>query len=156
MRLGSTALTITPEERAIRCADAMDDNDQASKWLGMSRDHVGPGVSEVSMTVAARHCNGHRVCHGGVIFTLADSAFAYACNSFNKVALAQQCAITFCAPGRDGDVLTARAVEVVSLGRSGVCDITVTNQDGTIIAMMRGNSRTINGTSFNEEEETDG
>jgi len=107
------------------------------------------------MRVEERHCNGHQVCHGGVIFTLADSAFAYACNSYNMVTLAQQNAITFCSPGQKGDVLTANAVEVVRKGRSGVYDVTVTRQDGAVIAVMRGNSRTVNGTSFNEEE-TDG
>ena len=90
--------------------------------------------------------------HGGYIFTLADSAFAFACNSYNQNAVAQHNDITFCAPGRKGDRLTARAVEVVRNGRSGVYDVTVTNQDGTVIAVMRGNSRTIQGQNFQEEE----
>ncbi len=146
---------MTPEDRAKRSADAMWTTDQASKWLGMSLDRVGPGTCTMSMTVAEHHCNGHLICHGGFTFTLADSAFAFACNSYNQNAVAQQNAITFCAPGRLGDVLTARAVEVTRAGRSGVYDVTVTNQDGTVIAVMRGNSRTIKGSHF-QEENTDG
>ena len=145
-------MPITPQERAERSAAAMWAIDQASKWLGMSLDAVGPGTAEMSFEVQAHHCNGHLICHGGYIFTLADSAFAFACNSYNRVTLAQQNAITFCAPGHKGDRLTATAVEVTRAGRSGVYDVTVTNQDGTVIAVMRGNSRTIKGTNFDEEE----
>lgn len=103
------------------------------------------------MKVAAHHCNGHAICHGGFIFTLADSAFAFACNSHNLTTVAHQNAITFCAPAREGDTLVAKAIEVVRAGRSGVYDVTVTNQDDTVIAVMRGNSRTIKGTNFEEE-----
>ena len=146
---------MTPEDRAKRSAEAMWAADKASKWLGMSLDDVGPGTATMSFTVQDHHCNGHLICHGGYTFTLADSAFAFACNSYNQSAVAQQNAITFCAPGRVGDVLTANAVEVTRAGRSGVYDVTVTNQDGTVIAVMRGNSRTIKGSHF-DEEETDG
>ena len=146
---------MTPEDRAKRSAEVMWAADKASKWLGMSLDWVGPGACAMSLTVAEHHCNGHLICHGGYIFTLADSAFAFACNSYNQNAVAQQNAITFCAPGRMGDVLTAKAVEVTRAGRSGVYDVTVTNQDDVVIAVMRGNSRTIKGSHF-EEEETDG
>jgi acyl-CoA thioesterase len=111
---------------------------------------VGPGEAEMSLTVEQHHCNGHGICHGGFIFTLADSAFAFACNSHNQSAVAQQNSITFCAPGRLGDKLVARAVEIQKAGRSGVCDVTVTNQDSTIIAVMRGNSRTVKGQHFSE------
>jgi acyl-CoA thioesterase len=148
-------VTITAQERAERSAAAMWETDQASKWLGMRLDSVGPGRAEMSFEVHEHHCNGHLICHGGYIFTLADSAFAYACNSHNRVTLAQQNAITFCAPGHKGDRLTATAIEVMRLGRSGVYDVTVTNQHGRIVAVMRGNSRTIKGTNF-EEENTDG
>ncbi|MEO1494454.1 MAG: hydroxyphenylacetyl-CoA thioesterase PaaI [Pseudomonadota bacterium] len=127
--------------------------DQASKWLGLSLDAIGPGTAEMSMTVEAHHTNGHKICHGGFIFTLADSTFAFACNSYNKRTVAQQNAITFCAPGRLGDRLVARAVEVVRSGRSGVYDVTVSNQDGTIIAVMRGNSRQIGGTHIEEDQD---
>lgn len=147
-------MPITPEERARRSAEAMWATDKASKWLGMSLDDVGPGTARMSFTVEEHHCNGHLICHGGYIFTLADSCFAFACNSYNQVTLAQQNAITFCAPGQKGDRLTANAVEVQKSGRSGVYDVTVTNQDGVTIAVMRGNSRTIKGSNFDEGEET--
>ncbi len=127
--------------------------DKASKWLGMSLDDVGPGTARMSFTVEEHHCNGHLICHGGYIFTLADSCFAFACNSYNQVTLAQQNSITFCAPGHKGDRLTAEAAEVQKAGRSGVYDVTVRNQDGTIIAVMRGNSRTIKGSNFEEESD---
>lgn len=146
-------MSLSPEDRARRAAEAMWAADRASQWLGMALDAVGPGSSEMSLTVEAHHCNGHLICHGGFIFTLADSAFAFACNSYNQSTVAQQNAITFCAPGRLGDRLVARAEEVVREGRSGVYDVTVTNQDGTVIALMRGHSRTIAGQHF--EEETD-
>ncbi|MEM7685119.1 MAG: hydroxyphenylacetyl-CoA thioesterase PaaI [Pseudomonadota bacterium] len=146
-------MSLTPEDRARRSAEAMWANDKASKWLGMSLDAVGPGTATMSFTVAEHHCNGHVICHGGYIFTLADSAFAFACNSYNQVNVAQQNAITFCAPGRVGDRLTAHAVEVQRSGRSGVYDVTVTTQDDTIVAVMRGNSRTLKGTNFPEENE---
>jgi len=146
---------VTPKDRARKAADVMWAADKASKWLGMSLDAVGPGTCTMSLPVEQHHCNGHLICHGGYIFTLADSAFAFACNSYNQSAVAQHNDITFCAPGRAGDLLSAKAVEVTRSGRSGVYDVTVTNQDGTVIALMRGNSRTIKGTHF-PEEETDG
>jgi acyl-CoA thioesterase len=97
------------------------------------------------MTVTDRMVNGHDLCHGGFIFTLADSAFAFACNTYNQRTVAQHCAVTFLTPGRLGDRLTARAVEVSRRGRSGIYDITVTRADGTVIAEFRGHSRTIEG-----------
>jgi acyl-CoA thioesterase len=139
------------EARARRAAAAMWEADRASKWLGLSLDAVGPGTAEMSMMVEAHHTNGHEICHGGFIFTLADSAFAFACNSYNQRTVAQQNAITFCAPGQLGDRLVARAVEVTRSGRSGVYDVTVTNQDGVIIAVMRGNARTVGGTHVEED-----
>ena len=145
-------MPITAEERAQRSAEAMWALDRASPWLGMSLGAVGPGTAETTLEVTDHHCNGHGICHGGVIFSLADSAFAFACNSRNQLAVAHQNAITFCTPARLGDRLTARAHEVTTSGRSGVYDATVTNQDGTIIAVMRGNSRTIKGQHFEEEE----
>ncbi len=144
-------MTTAEQTRADRAAAAMWSSDQASKWLGMTLDEVSPGGAVMSMTVEAHHTNGHRICHGGFIFTLADSAFAFACNSYNLRAVAQQNAITFCAPGQLGDRLVARAVEVTRAGRSGVYDVTVTNQNNTIIAVMRGNSRTVSGTHFEED-----
>lgn len=142
--------TLSSQSRAERAAEAMWGADKASKWLGLSLDAIGPGRAEMSMTVKAHHTNGHGICHGGFIFTLADSAFAFACNSYNARTVAAQNAVTFVAPGREGDRLRAVAVEAVRAGRSGVYDVTVTNQDGAVIALMRGNSREVGGAHFEE------
>jgi acyl-CoA thioesterase len=97
------------------------------------------------MTVTESMVNGHDICHGGLIFTLADSGFAYACNTYNQRTVAQHCAVTFLRSAKRGDQLTARAVERQRQGRSGIYDITVTRADGTVIAEFRGHSRTIEG-----------
>jgi acyl-CoA thioesterase len=128
---------------ARAAADAMWANDAASRGLGMALDSVGPGRAVLSMTVAASMVNGHGMCHGGFIFTLADSAFAFACNSQGDAAVAQHCAITFIRPGRRGERLTAEAIERVSQGRSGLYDVRVTGEDGTVVAELRGHSRVI-------------
>lgn len=137
-------------ERARKSAQAMWDADAASKWAGMSLGNVAPGRATLSLLVESHHCNGHGICHGGVIFLLADSAFAFACNSYNQCAVAQHNNITFCAPGRVDETLTATAAEVNRAGRSGVYDVTIVNQDGTLIAVMRGHSRVIKGVHFQE------
>ncbi|MEZ5872357.1 MAG: hydroxyphenylacetyl-CoA thioesterase PaaI [Nitratireductor sp.] len=142
---------ITAEERARKSADAMWSTDKASKWVGMSLDAVGPGTATLSMTVEPHHCNGHHICHGGIIFTLADSAFAFACNSHNQIVVAQHNTISFIAPGKQGDRLTASAVEISRSGRSGIYDVTVTSTDGTVIAEFRGCSRVIKGQHFQED-----
>ena len=149
-------MTVTPEELARRCAEAMWRDDRASQALGMSLDAVGPGRATLSMTVTEAMINGHEICHGGLIFTLADSAFAFACNAYNKVTVAQHCSVTFLAPAKLGDRLTARAEERALNGRSGIYDIRVENQDGKRIAEFRGHSRTIKGHLVPElaEEET--
>lgn len=133
------------EQLAKACADAMWAEDQASRGLGMELISVGPGRAELAMTVTDRMVNGHKICHGGFIFTLADSTFAFACNTYNQRTVAQQCAVTFITAGKLGDRLTARGVEVNRRGRSGIYDITVTRDDGTVIAEFRGHSRTIEG-----------
>ena len=102
--------------------------------LGMKVEECGPGTARVSMQVRADMVNGHAICHGGLVFTLADSAFAYACNSHNANTVAAGCSIGFLAASRLGDVLTARARERVLSGRSGVYDVDVTNQDGETVA----------------------
>ena len=132
-------------ELARACANAMWAQDRASRGLGMEIVAIAPGHAELAMTVTDAMVNGHDLCHGGFIFTLADSAFAFACNSRNARTVAQHCAITFIAPGKLGDRLSARAVERSRAGRSGIYDITVTRQDGTVIAEFRGHSRTIEG-----------
>ncbi len=144
---------MTPQERARRSAAAMWSDDAASPWVGMELVSVEEGRAVLALEVAAHHCNGHGICHGGVTFTLADSAFAYACNSRNQSTVAQHNSITYLAPGRLGDRLTAAAQEVSLTGRSGIYDVTVTNQDGTPIALFRGLSRAIGGQFFDETRE---
>ena len=133
------------DEVARRSAEAMWAGDRASRSLGMEILDVGPGRATLRMTVTDDMVNGHAIGHGGYTFTLADSAFAFACNSRNARTVAQHCAITFIVPGKLGDRLTARAAERSRSGRSGIYDITVTRQDGTVIAEFRGHSRTIEG-----------
>lgn len=139
---------MTPKECAERSANAMWANDAASKWLGMSLDTVDEGRASISLTVEPHHCNGHGICHGGIIFSLADSAFAFACNSRNQATVAQHNMISFVAPGRLSDRLTATATELSLTGRSGIYDIRVSNQNGETIAEMRGMSRAIRGHLF--------
>lgn len=143
---------MTPKERAIRACHAMWDNDAATAWFGMELGEVDEGRAVITLKVEAHHCNGHKICHGGVIFSLADSCFAFACNSRNQSTVAQHNMISFLAPGREGDVLTAVAEELYIKGRSGLYDVAVTNQEGVRIAEMRGMSRAIPGTLFDEEE----
>lgn len=143
-------MALSAEEIARRSADAMWARDDASKWLGAALDAVGPGTATLSMTVEKHHTNGHDICHGGFIFTLADSAFAFACNSYNQLVVAQHNVITFIAPGHLGDRLTAQASEVARFGRSGIYDVRVTDQAGRLIAEFRGASRTVEGRHFDD------
>ncbi len=141
---------MTPQDRARKAAAVMWADDNASKWTGMTLAEVDEGTATLEMTIEPHHCNGHGICHGGVTFMLADSAFAYACNSRNQSTLAQHNLISFLAPGRVGDRLTATAAEVSLAGRSGIYDVTVTNQNGQKIAEFRGMSRAIKGQLFQE------
>lgn len=141
---------ISDQERAERSSEAMLRNDHTTKGFGMKIESVGPGVATISLVVRKDHLNGHGSCHGGAIFTLADSAFAFACNSHNKITVAQHCSVTFLAPGREGDRLIAKAREVARAGRSGVYDVTVMREDKVVIAEFRGQSRTVSGTHFEE------
>jgi len=136
--------TLSPDDLARACADAMWKEDDASKGLGMAIVEVGPGFATLSMTVRPEMVNGQRIAHGGFIFLLADSSFAFACNSRNERAVAAQCDITFIRPGKLGDVLVATAREISSSGRSGIYDVRVTSGD-VVIAEFRGHSRTIGG-----------
>jgi acyl-CoA thioesterase len=135
-------------EIARACADAMWAEDSASKGLGMQLISVEPGRSVLAMTITDRMVNGHNIAHGGFIFTLADSAFAFACNTYNQRTVAQHCAVTFLASAKLGDKLVARAIERQRAGRSGIYDVTVTREEGNVIAEFRGHSRTIEGTIF--------
>ncbi len=143
---------MTPQERARRSADAMWQGDAASQGLGMTLEAVGPGVAEMAFTVLPAHLNGHGICHGGFIYALADSAFAFACNSYNRQVVAQQNQITYLSPAREGERLEAYAQEASLTGRSGVYDVTVYGSDGRMVALFRGLSRQISGTHFKEEE----
>lgn len=120
-------------------------NDAASRAMGMQVTEIGPGTATITMTVRKDMLNGHYICHGGFITTLADSAFAFACNSYNELTVASGIAVDFLAPAREGDVLTARAVEANKAGRTGVYDVEVTNQHGQRIVLFRGRSYTVKG-----------
>ena len=130
---------------ANAAAQAMWRDDNASKWLGMKIEEVRAGYARLSMTVTQNMVNGHNLCHGGLIFTLADSAFAFACNSHNQRAVAAGASIEFLAPAFLADVLSAEAVEQALKGRTGVYDMRVTNQKGEVVALFRGRSATIKG-----------
>lgn len=136
---------LSPENIARACADAMWAEDDASKALGMEIVEVGPGFATLAMTVRPDMVNGQRIAHGGFIFTLADSAFAFACNSHNDRVVAAQGQITFIKPGKLGDRLVAEAREVTRGGRSGIYDVRVTAGE-IVIAEFRGHSRVIPGT----------
>jgi acyl-CoA thioesterase len=130
---------------AEACAAAMWAEDRASAGLGMRIARVAPGEAELTMDVEPRMVNGHGVCHGGFIFALADSAFAFACNSFNRRAVAHSNTITFLRPARLGQRLTARAVRAAEAGRSGVYDVMVLDGEGEAVAAFRGLSRVVGG-----------
>jgi acyl-CoA thioesterase len=123
----------------------MYERDPASQALGMRLDGIGPGYARMTMVVREDMLNGHRSCHGGYIFMLADSAFAFACNSHNYNTVGAGCAIDYLAPGSEGDLLTAEAVEQALSGKTGVYDVTVTNQEGRKVALFRGKSHRVNG-----------
>ena len=137
--------TLSADEVARACAEAMWEEDDASKGLGMEIVEIRAGQATLAMTVQPYMVNGHKIAHGGFIFTLADSAFAFACNSHNERTVAAQGAITFIRPGKLGDRLIATAREVSRSGRSGIYDVRVTAAEG-VIAEFRGHSRSIGGT----------
>lgn len=130
---------------AERSARAMLSRDKTSLALGMAIERVAPGEADMTMTVREDMINGHGTCHGGYIFTFADSAFAFACNSYNKVSVAASADISFLRAAMAGDRLTARAREIYREGRNGIYDVEVRNQTGEMIAQFRGKSRTIRG-----------
>jgi acyl-CoA thioesterase len=132
---------------AKQVAESMFAVDTATKdTMGMEILVCEPGRAVLRMPVQALHLNGHQICHGGFIFTLADSTFAFACNSYNKAAVAAGCSIEFLKPAKLGDVLTCEGVEQTLSGRHGIYDMRVTNQHGETIAMFRGKSAQIQGT----------
>lgn len=145
-------VAMTPQARANEVARLMYAQDTAAQAAGIRVVEVGPGTATTEMDVPAEFTNGHGICHGGYIFLLADSAFAYSCNSHNLRAVAAGAQIEFVAAGHRGDRLTARAQEQHRAGRGGVYDVRVTNQHGALIALFRGKSALIKGVFFDEEE----
>ncbi|MBV0931850.1 hydroxyphenylacetyl-CoA thioesterase PaaI [Marinobacterium weihaiense] len=143
---------MTPEQLAVASSNAMHANDHAAKGLNIQIDEIRPGYARLSMKVRKDMLNGHDICHGGFIFTLSDTAFAHACNSYNKVTVASGCSIEFVAPGFLDDTLTAVAQERQRKGRTGVYDITVYNQNNEELAFFRGKSYQIKGTLLPEDE----
>lgn len=125
---------------------AMWARDPASQALGMKLSEIRPGYALMTMAVREDMLNGHRTCHGGYIFMLADSAFAFACNSHNHNTVGAGCTIDYVAPGREGEMLVAEAVEQALTGKTGVYDVKVSNQDGRLVALFRGKSHRVGGT----------
>jgi acyl-CoA thioesterase len=132
---------MTPQDIATACATAMFAADRATReFMQMELVDCKPGFAQMRMRVREEMLNGHRVCHGGLIFTLADSAFAFACNSFNALTLAGGCSIEFLKPGASEDTLTATASQVTQQGRNGIYDVEVRNAKDELIAVFRGKS----------------
>jgi acyl-CoA thioesterase len=139
-------MTMTPNELAQKVGESMFASDVASReTLGMELIECKSGYARMRMEIKALHLNGHKICHGGFIFTLADSTFAFACNSHNKVTVAAGCSIEFLKPGQLGDVLTCEGIEQTLSGRHGIYDMKVSNQVGEVIALFRGKSAQIAG-----------
>ncbi|MFL1454450.1 hydroxyphenylacetyl-CoA thioesterase PaaI [Marinobacter sp. GN3S48] len=141
-----------PQQLAERCAEAMFARDRASQKLGMKIESVAPGRAVLSMMVTDDMIQGHGSCHGGYLFTLADSAFAFSCNTYDKATVASGCSIDYMSGAKAGDLLTATAEEQSRGGRTGVYDITLINQDGRIVALFRGKSYQVRGPVINSEE----
>jgi len=136
---------------AQRCADKLWAEDRAAQELGISVESVAEGFAELTMTVKPNMANGHNMCHGGYIFTLADTAFAYACNSQNQSAVAAGASIDYLRPGQLGDRLTATAIALNQSKRSGLYDVTVRNQNDEILAQFRGRSARTKGQLVSED-----
>jgi len=141
-----------PQAIAQACADVLWANDHASQKLGMEIKSISPGCAELTMTVAEDMTNGHGTCHGGFLFTLADSAFAFSCNTYDQCCVAQHCTISYLAPAFVGDKLHAAAREVSRKGRNGIYDIRISNQKRETVAEFRGYSRTIPGTLLSQDK----
>jgi len=148
----TSAGDVWAQQLAERVAAGMFASDRASQRLGMRIVCVAPGRAELTMTVRDDMLNGHSICHGGFIFLLADSTFAFACNSYNRNTVAQGCSIEYLAPAHGGDVLRATGVERSRSGRTGVYDIDVRNQDGRTVALFRGKSYRIDGHVVDETQ----
>ncbi|MCO4864051.1 hydroxyphenylacetyl-CoA thioesterase PaaI [Cupriavidus sp. WGlv3] len=145
-----------PQALAEAAAAAMYEADTCSRWLGITVEAVRPGYARLTMPVRKEFLNGHGICHGGLMFTLADSTFAFACNSHNINTVAAGCSIEFLRPVHGDDVLTAEATEQVLSGRHGIYDIRVTNAAGQVVAMFRGKSAQIKGHVVPPPDATEG
>ena len=141
---------IKADELAVACADSMYEKDIAAQEVGITLEEVKSGYARLKMIVRPDMLNGHDVCHGGFLFMLADTAFAYACNSYNKVTYAQSCDIDFVQPGKKGDDLIAIAEERVRGRRMGLYDVTVSRADGEVLAYFRGRSYQVKGALLHE------
>ena len=137
--------TSDPQQLAEAVGREFYRRDTAVQAMDMTLSTIGPDTAEFAMTVRDDMLNSHGICHGGFIFTLADTAFAYACNARNRRAVAQSCSITYLQPAAAGSRLVARCTEVASTGRSGIYDTIATDENGTTIAVFRGQSREIKG-----------
>lgn len=146
--------TRSAQQLAELSVEAMLSSDPASTRLGMVVDEISPGFARVRMTVVAYMINSHNICHGGYVFTLADTAFAFACNTYNRVTVASGATIDFLAPVYLEDELSAVASEQALGGRTGVYDVVVTNQQGKNVAVFRGRSHRLQGTLFDEPGES--
>ena len=136
---------IDPDELARASASAMWERDRTAQSLGMQLAKIGPGRATLNMRIREDMVNGHHICHGGMIFTLADTAFAYACNSYNEVTVASACHIDFIAPAREHEILEAEATERSATGKTGVYDVTIRTNEGRIVALFRGKSHRLGG-----------
>jgi acyl-CoA thioesterase len=139
------AIKLSKQELAERVRDRMHENDYATRALSIAIVEVGPGTSRARMTVRRDMLNGFAICHGGLITTLADTAFAYACNAHNEVTVASGLSVDFLAPANEGDVLDAECHEQSARGRTGIYDVAVSNQRGERVALFRGRSYRLRG-----------
>ena len=141
---------LTPQERAIKSGATMIQNDSTFRKLGATLEDISIGSAKVCLKIKQEHTNGHGFCHGGVIFTLADATFGFACNSYNIKAVAQSCTITYISPVKKRDVLESNAKEIKKFGRSAIYDVTIKNQNKDLVAIFRGHSREIGEPLFKE------
>ena len=137
-------------ETAKKVASTILERDKTCRSMGICLEYVNEGTATLSLKIKEQHINGHGICHGGIIFTLSDSAFAFACNSRNAASVAQHASVTFIKPAELGDKLFATAKEISLVKRNGIYDVTVTNQNAHVIAEFRGYSRTIKGPVLKE------
>ncbi len=144
--------TTDAQTLAEQCAQAMYARDRASQTAGMTIEAVAPGYARVSMTLLPQMVNGHHIAHGGAIFALADSSFAFACNSRNVASVAQHCSITYISEGREGEKLVAECKEGNLAGRFGIYDVTITGGDERVVAIFRGHSAAVRGNVIDGKE----